>query len=355
MRALVPPILLALVATACSGPDPVYEARPARASRARQLALPAPTPAVPVFAARARAAVDEKALEKVESLAGVAVAAPIVRFAASTTSPRARRRLRVAAVDLTSFRSVAPPATKAAEFVWASLLAGDAILTHKAAKQLRLRLRRAVKIRVRGLGSMHVGGVASNGTPNLADVLIDAEAHRIPTDEATLIVIGARSGATLESIEGAVKSHLKGARLTELLPRTDQIPDSSRGTVVAAASTPVAPPAPPPVAAGLHPVLGSAVAQLISASSERIWVVSGYRSFAHQAYLWRRALARYGDPEIADNWVAYPGNSMHERGLAVDLGGDLELAAELIARLRLPLWRPMSWEPWHFELTGSRG
>jgi hypothetical protein len=46
---------------------------------------------------------------------------------------------------------------------------------------------------------------------------------------------------------------------------------------------------------------------------------------------------------------------MHERGLAVDLGGDLIRAVQLIEELDLPLYRPLANEPWHFELIGSRG
>jgi hypothetical protein len=108
-------------------------------------------------------------------------------------------------------------------------------------------------------------------------------------------------------------------------------------------------------AGGLHPALGSAVEELITASAGRVRLVSGHRSTDRQSELWADALAKYGDPEVADNWVAPPGRSMHERGLAVDLGGDLELAVRLIDELRLPLWRPLANEPWHFELEGSRG
>jgi Flp pilus assembly protein TadG len=106
---------------------------------------------------------------------------------------------------------------------------------------------------------------------------------------------------------------------------------------------------------GLQPALKLAVDRLIDASNGRVYLVSGTRSTARQTELWKEALAKYGDPEIADNWVAKPGNSNHEAGLAVDLGGDLGLAVRLVDELGLPLWRPMSWEPWHFELTGSRG
>ena len=104
----------------------------------------------------------------------------------------------------------------------------------------------------------------------------------------------------------------------------------------------------------LHPALGRAVEALIKASAGRVRLVSGYRSGERQSELWADAVAKYGDPEVADNWVAPPGGSMHERGLAVDLGGDLELAVRLIDELQLPLWRPLSNEPWHFELLGSR-
>ncbi len=104
----------------------------------------------------------------------------------------------------------------------------------------------------------------------------------------------------------------------------------------------------------LHPRLEAAVDQLISASGGSIGISSGARSTREQARLWKEALAKYGSPEAADDWVAPPGHSMHERGLAVDLSGDIPHAVDLIDRLGLPLWRPMDHEPWHFELIGSR-
>jgi hypothetical protein len=105
---------------------------------------------------------------------------------------------------------------------------------------------------------------------------------------------------------------------------------------------------------GLDPALRSAVNQLIAASNGSVQLVSGFRSHDHQQRLWNEALAKYGSAEAADDWVAPPGHSMHEHGLAVDLGGNIELAVHLVERLDLPLWRPMDHEPWHFELTGSR-
>jgi hypothetical protein len=106
--------------------------------------------------------------------------------------------------------------------------------------------------------------------------------------------------------------------------------------------------------AGMDRRLLEAVETLVRASGGRVYVQAGYRSFEHQTELWNEAVRRYGDPEVADNWVARPGHSFHELGLAVDLGGDLGLAVRLIERLNLPLYRPLVHEPWHFELIGTR-
>ena len=107
-------------------------------------------------------------------------------------------------------------------------------------------------------------------------------------------------------------------------------------------------------ATGLHRDLAAAVDRLVAASGGRVWVVSGFRSPDRQAQLWAEAVAEHGSPEAADDWVARPGTSMHEKGLAVDLGGDLDEAARIADELDLPLYRPMAHEPWHFELSAAR-
>lgn len=90
---------------------------------------------------------------------------------------------------------------------------------------------------------------------------------------------------------------------------------------------------------------------LIAASDGAVWIESGDRDTETQTRLWNEAVAKYG-PDEARNWVAPPGHSNHEKGIAADLGGDLELAARLAPQFGL--YRPMSWEPWHFEPVGSR-
>ena len=103
-------------------------------------------------------------------------------------------------------------------------------------------------------------------------------------------------------------------------------------------------------ASSLDPRLAKAVDELVAATKGRVRVISGFRSRGEQLALWREAIARYGRAEVADDWVARPGTSMHEAGLAVDLGGELELAVRMVDELTLPLHRPLAHEPWHFEL-----
>lgn len=106
--------------------------------------------------------------------------------------------------------------------------------------------------------------------------------------------------------------------------------------------------------AGVSPALAQAAMAIINASGGRIGISSGYRDPAHQQRLWQQALAKYGDPEVADNWVARPGTSMHERGMAIDFSGDMALLAQLAPKYGL--YQPMEWEPWHYQLgEGSAG
>lgn len=92
---------------------------------------------------------------------------------------------------------------------------------------------------------------------------------------------------------------------------------------------------------GVDPKLAMEVQALINASHGRINVQSGFRTHDQQASLYAR------EPNLA----APPGHSNHEKGLAVDLGGDYALIKQLAPQFGLTL--PMSWEPWHVELPGT--
>lgn len=90
---------------------------------------------------------------------------------------------------------------------------------------------------------------------------------------------------------------------------------------------------------------------LVAQSNGAIWIESGDRDTETQTRLYAEAVAKYGEAE-AGNWVAPPGHSNHEKGIAIDFGGDLTLLAQLAPQFGI--YQPMSWEPWHFEPVGSR-
>lgn len=111
---------------------------------------------------------------------------------------------------------------------------------------------------------------------------------------------------------------------------------------------------------GPNPQFVSALQAFVAASGGRVTIQGGgdygYRSNAEQQALWDAALEKYGDPEIADNWVARPGNSNHEKGVAADLkyaDDDARRWAHANAA-RFGLHFPLANEAWHVELQGSR-
>jgi LAS superfamily LD-carboxypeptidase LdcB len=95
----------------------------------------------------------------------------------------------------------------------------------------------------------------------------------------------------------------------------------------------------------------------------RLRILSGYRSSARQAELFRRAVAQYGSEAAARRWVAPPGSSAHQSGRALDLdidGGSLS-SRRVDAMRAAAAWQwldvnarafgfyPYSAEPWHWE------
>ncbi len=203
-----------------------------------------------------------------------------------------------------------------------------------------------------GLGAVRVGGAAAAGAR--AQLAADAAALAAVAESAPMGEGRPVEAATdYAEANGArlVKCYCdEGATAMQVVVSVDGVAGEARAVMDPALLAPAT------VAGtdGLHPALAAAVDELIGASFGRVWVVSGFRSTARQSELWADALERYGSAEAADDWVARPGSSLHEKGLAVDLGGDLAAAARLIDELGLPLHRPLPNEPGHFELSGSR-
>jgi len=84
-----------------------------------------------------------------------------------------------------------------------------------------------------------------------------------------------------------------------------------------------------------------------------VTLTSGHRSAAVQEQLYRQAIDKYGSPEAARVWVLPPDESMHVRGVALDIAP--KRAARWLDRhgARFGLCRTMQWEWWHFEYDAA--
>lgn len=87
-----------------------------------------------------------------------------------------------------------------------------------------------------------------------------------------------------------------------------------------------------------------------------VGIGSGYRDNAKQAQLYAAALAKYGSPAVARLWVAPPGASNHNRGVAADLqySSPQGMAAVRAAAPDYGLTFPLGNENWHIEPQGIR-
>ncbi len=93
---------------------------------------------------------------------------------------------------------------------------------------------------------------------------------------------------------------------------------------------------------------------LLLASRGELALVHGYRTPEQSAQWWDKAVKEFGSR--ADQMIAPPGESNHERGVAADLTFVSDDAFRWFGQnlARYGLEQPMPWEPWHIEPMGLR-
>lgn len=115
-----------------------------------------------------------------------------------------------------------------------------------------------------------------------------------------------------------------------------------------------------PDALQFDPAFNSALVGLFSAAppeiAQNLRLTSGFRSPEIQERLFADAVAKYGSEDAARKWVAPPGRSRHNHGLAADFKY-LDPSAQEWVHANAGnhgLHFPMAHEPWHVEPAGSR-
>ena len=88
----------------------------------------------------------------------------------------------------------------------------------------------------------------------------------------------------------------------------------------------------------------------------QVQITSAARTNERQDQMWQAAKAKYGSEAAAAIWVARPGNSNHETGLAIDIKTTSESARRWMHSnaSRFGLRFPHAHEPWHLEPISAR-
>lgn len=212
MRRAAAAALIVMLFAACGGRDDANGPLPDRPSGAtRELTLPKPIPAVAAYRVELNEAVPDEVRQTVEEIDGVAVAAAVVAQRFPVRGPAGTRKLTVASTRPLRFRSIAPPSSRDAEFVWSSLIAGRAVLTFAAARALEIES--SGKLHIAGSEPIPVGAFAGNGTPDVADVVVaDHIGRQLGLGSPNLWIVGAQSADEVDAL---------GARLRKALASYD--------------------------------------------------------------------------------------------------------------------------------------
>ncbi|MGH2703775.1 MAG: M15 family metallopeptidase [Actinomycetota bacterium] len=205
-------VAIALLLAAC-GPRAVPRVEPQTPAPALPASAAAPQPsatplppfqhASPIVQMTFPDGVPAGALDQIRTVAGVSAAARLTLSDVTAEIGGTPSDLTVAAVDPLEFRSLAPTATAKAEFVWRSLLAGEIILAHEERSRLGAELGAPLYAQgPTGTALLRIGGVAANGTPNLAGAMISsATAARLGVADGTQVLVGAAPGQPADGVE----------------------------------------------------------------------------------------------------------------------------------------------------------
>ena len=218
MRRIAAALTCLLLVGACGGRNDIYaEGVTPTEAQERSVTLPDPVPASAAYAITLKQPLPKRRAAKLKDTKGVAVVAPIGIARLKVKGPKGQAKLRVGEMQPLDFRSVAPAATRDAEFVWVSLIVGQAVPTFDAARKLGVT--GGGEIQLAGT-KVQVGAVADNGVPNFADLLIQPNRERSHGIGAPrFYVIGAKSGTTIETLGKSLKKQLPGsAKLRRIIP-----------------------------------------------------------------------------------------------------------------------------------------
>lgn len=145
---------------------------------------------------------------------GVAVALDVGRARVIVRSGGRRESTQVMWVDPISFRSITSPSIRDAEFVWLSLLKGEALVAPRTARRLDISVGDSVRV---GGKRVEVGAVADAWGHDPAGMILKRHVASRAGARYELL-IGAEPGVDLAALTGSLRAHFAGARVERLRP-----------------------------------------------------------------------------------------------------------------------------------------
>jgi hypothetical protein len=228
MRRSIPAVLVVVLLVGCGAHE--NQAGTAKVQiDERSITLPRSKDAIPVYEVSLDEPLGEARADSLGKIAGVEIVTQLASKELTVDAGRKRAQLEVAAVEPILFRSVTPPSTRSADFVWISLILGRSAPTFDAAKKLGIEDGGSLTI---GTTPFDIGAIADNGVPNFADVLVqNGAADELGLGPARTLIVGAGTGASVDAIGKAIRDRLPDAKVRRLVEEeTAPVPEESAPT-----------------------------------------------------------------------------------------------------------------------------
>lgn len=219
LKAALSGALVCALLVACGEPqrlrsEDTLEAAPGLTAPVQQSPTPEPeAPVKPVPPALLATLTPELAHESdsiarsIRDIKGVAAVARVALGHVRTESETVIADVSAAAVDPTEFRPLSPSVTAHADFVWDGLRGKEIFFTHEDHRMLGVQPGKNIALSgPAGTRPFRIGGVASNGIPNLGGVLMSLnQAAAIGLGPPTLILVGLEAEAKPDQVRKTLK------------------------------------------------------------------------------------------------------------------------------------------------------
>ncbi len=174
----------------------------------------------PVLKASFPDGVTDQILEQARAVPGVQAAAGVLLSSMMVEAPEGDTEISVAGVRPDEFRPLAPELTAQARFVWEGLAQSQSFIANEEYQILGGKPIQSLAAKLPdGRRSLKIGGVATNGSPSLAGVLMSLEqAERLKLGKPTLLVVGTVKDAKVADVTRALEAALPGSKFESMLP-----------------------------------------------------------------------------------------------------------------------------------------